>query len=186
LNVSSPTKYEIILDPEKYIVSKTDTKGVIEYGNDYFIEISGYSESEILGQPHSIIRHPSMPKIIFKMMWERINQGKNIMALVKNMAKDGRFYWVVTDFKSKKDTTNKIISHIAFRKAAPREAINAIEPIYKNLLEIEKTDGIEASEKYFQSYLKDKDISYDDFINKLIEGSNAIKVFFQTIKKIFS
>ena len=62
----TPIDHEIKLDPKRYIVSKTDPKGFIEYGNDYFVEISGYTEAELLGQPHSIIRHPDMPKIIYK------------------------------------------------------------------------------------------------------------------------
>ncbi|MEJ2500674.1 MAG: PAS domain S-box protein, partial [Campylobacterales bacterium] len=60
-----PVDEEIKLDPKKYIVSKTDPKGIIEYGNDYFVEISGYKESELIGQPHNIIRHPDMPKVVF-------------------------------------------------------------------------------------------------------------------------
>ncbi|MEJ2469266.1 MAG: PAS domain S-box protein, partial [Campylobacterales bacterium] len=66
-----PVDEEIKLDPKKYIVSKTDPKGIIEYGNDYFVEISGYKESELIGQPHNIIRHPDMPKVVFKLMWDR-------------------------------------------------------------------------------------------------------------------
>ena len=71
-----PIDRQIRLNPKKYIVSKTDPKGILEYGNDYFVEISGYSESELIGKPHNIIRHPDMPKAVFKMMWDRINEGK--------------------------------------------------------------------------------------------------------------
>ncbi|MEA2111286.1 MAG: PAS domain-containing protein [Campylobacterota bacterium] len=87
-----PVNEEIVLDPKQYIVSKTDRKGVIEYGNEYFVEISGYKESELIGTPHNLIRHPDMPKVAFKMMWERILKGENFIAIVKNLAKDGRYY----------------------------------------------------------------------------------------------
>ena len=178
---------EIQLNPKKYIVSKTDPKGIIEYGNDYFVEISGYSETELIGQPHSIIRHPDMPKIVFKMMWDRINNAQNIMAVVKNLAKDGSYYWVVTEFEPKLDPiTNKIISHTAYRKAAPKAAVAAMEPIYKKLLEIEKEGGMQASEKYLRGYLEEKSISYDELINELTGNKGLFKIFFTAMKKIFS
>ena len=182
-----PIDNEIKLSQKRYIVSKTDAKGIIEYGNDYFVEISGYSESELIGKPHSIVRHPDMPKVAFKLMWDRIKQGKNFMAVVKNLAKDGSYYWVVTDFEPKVDPlTNEIISHTAFRKAAPQKAIDAISPIYAKLLEIEKEGGMEASEKYLHGFLEENNTSYDDFINKLVGNSGLFKLFFTAMKKLFS
>jgi PAS domain S-box-containing protein len=182
-----PIDNEIKLNPKRYIVSKTDAKGIIEYGNDYFVEISGYTESELIGKPHSIVRHPDMPKIVFKLMWDRIKSAKNIMAIVKNLAKDGSYYWVITEFEPKVDPlTNKVISHTAFRKAAPQKAIDAIEPIYKKLLEVEKDGGIEASEKYLRTYLEERDVTYDDFVDKFIGSKGLSKVFFTLMKKLFS
>jgi len=182
-----PIHHEINLDPKRYIVSKTDPKGIIEYGNDYFVEISGYSEAELIGQPHSIIRHPDMPKIVFKMMWDRINKAQNIMAVVKNLAKDGSYYWVVTEFEPKVDPiTNKIISHTAFRKAAPKKAVEAIEPLYAKLLEIESTGGMQASEKYLRGLLEEKNMTYDEFINDIVGNKGIFKIFFTIMKKLFS
>jgi PAS domain S-box-containing protein len=177
---------EIVLNEKRYIVSKTDTKGDIIYANDYFIEISGYSNEELIRKPHNIIRHPDMPRILFKLMWQRIQTGQNIMALVKNRAKDGRYYWVITDFEAKKDKlTNEIVSYTAFRKAAPKDAINKIIPIYEKLLELEKLGGMKASEKYLQWYLEENNISYDDFINKLVNNKGLFKLFFTAMKKLF-
>ncbi|CZE47133.1 PAS domain-containing protein [Campylobacter geochelonis] len=181
-----PLNEEIVLDPKRYIVSKTDTKGIITYGNEYFIEIVGYSEDELIGQPHNIIRHPDMPKIVFKVMWDRINSGKNIKAIVKNLAKDGRYYWVVTDFEPKYDPlTNKIIGHTAYRKAAPKKAVEAIEPIYQKLLAIEATGGMEASGKFLVEYLDLKKVTYDEFVDSLIEYRGLTKLFFEAMKKLF-
>ncbi|MCF6330390.1 MAG: PAS domain-containing protein, partial [Sulfurimonas sp.] len=164
-----PTNKEVKLSSKRYIVSKTDTKGIIEYGNDYFVEISGYLEFELMGKPHSIIRHPDMPKIIFKFMWDRIKQGKNIMAIVKNLTKDGSYYWVITDFEPKRDPlTNEIVSYTAFRKAAPQKAIDTITPIYAKLLEIEKEGGMGASEKFLIGFLEERRTTYDDFIDDLV------------------
>lgn len=183
----TPINEQIQLSTKKYIVSKTDAKGIIEYGNDYFVEISGYTESELIGKPHNIIRHPDMPRVVFKMMWDRINRGKNIMAVVKNMAKDGRYYWVVTEFEPKIDPiSNDIISHTAFRKAAPQKAIDTMEPIYQKLLEIEKDGGMEASEKYLRGFFEEKRTTYDEFMDGVIGNTGLFKIFFNTMKKLFS
>jgi len=183
----TPINEQIQLSTKKYIVSKTDAKGIIEYGNDYFVEISGYTESELIGKPHNIIRHPDMPRVVFKMMWDRINRGKNIMAVVKNMAKDGRYYWVVTEFEPKIDPiSNDIISHTAFRKAAPQKAIDTMEPIYQKLLEIEKEGGMEASEKYLRGFFEEKRTTYDEFMDGVVGNTGLFKIFFNTMKKLFS
>ncbi len=90
-----PTNKEIKLNPRKYILSTTDLKGNITRVNDYFIEICKYSKEELIGAPHSIVRHPDMPKAIFYLMWQYIQNGNNITAVVKNMAKNGDHYWVI-------------------------------------------------------------------------------------------
>lgn len=182
----TPINEEIILDPKRYIVSKTDEHGVITFGNPYFVQISGYSERDLLGAPHNIIRHPDMPKIIFKMMWDRISEGKNMIAIVKNMAKDGRFYWVMTDFEPKIDpTTKKIISHTAYRKAPPREAIEKIEDLYKELLKAEERGDMAESERVFNEFLAKRGQNYDQFIDEITENQNAVKGFFTMMKKVF-
>jgi len=187
MNHATPIENEIKLNPKRYIVSKTDSKGIIEYGNDYFSEVSGYSIEELIGQPHNILRHPDMPKVVFKMLWDRINKAQNIMAVVKNLAKDGSYYWVVTEFEAKVDPlSNEIISHTAFRKAAPKKAVDAMEPIYAKLLELEKTGGVEASEKYLRGYLEENNTTYDELIDKLVGNHGVFKLFFTAMKKIFS
>ncbi|MEA1983670.1 MAG: PAS domain-containing protein [Campylobacterota bacterium] len=183
----TPNNNEIKLDSKRYIVSKTDAKGIIEYGNDYFVEISGYSDAELIGQPHSILRHPDMPKVIFKMMWERISAANNIMAVVKNLSKDGSYYWVVTEFEPKVDSiTNEVISYTAFRKAVSQKAIDTMEPIYKKLLDIEKDAGVDASEKYLRGFLEDKHKTYDQFIDEVVGNKGVFKIFFTAMKKLFS
>lgn len=182
-----PIDKEIKLSTKRYIVSKTDPKGFIEYGNDYFVEVSGYSEAELIGKPHSIVRHPDMPRIVFKMMWDRINKGQNIMAVVKNLAKDGSHYWVVTEFEPKVDPiSNEILSHTAFRKAAPQKAIDVMTPIYQKLLEIEKEGGMEASEKYLRGFLEENNTTYDAYIDEIVENRGLFKLFFKAMKKMFS
>lgn len=182
----TPINEAVKLDKHKYIMSRTDTRGIIEFGNDYFFEISGYSAQELIGKPHSIIRHPDMPGVIFKLMWDRLKQGKNIFAVVKNLSKDGRYYWVTTKFEIKKHPVdNSIVGYMAFRQAASPSTIATIEPLYKDLLEIERSGGIDASEKYLIGYLDSKRTTYDDYINEVIGNKGAFKLFFTAMAKLF-
>ncbi len=166
----TPIDEEILLDPKRYIVSETDEKGKITYANDYFQEVSGYTEDELIGKPHSIVRHPDMPKVVFKLLWQTIGAGKNINAVVKNLAKDGRYYWIFTEFEIRKDTdTGEIIGYHASRKKISRHVIEIIAELYAKLLEIEEKDGVDASEKYLVSFLKDKgdDIEFADIMEEI-------------------
>ncbi len=166
----TPVNKEIALDPKRYIVSETDEKGKITFANDYFIEVSGYSLDELMGKPHSIVRHPDMPKVVFKLLWETISQGKNINAVVKNLAKDGRYYWIFTEFETRKDTdTGEIIGYHAARKSISKHVLEIIADLYAELLEIEKTDSVEASEKYLVSFLKEKgdDIEFANIMEEI-------------------
>lgn len=152
-----PIDEEIVLDRSKYIESQTDTRGVITFCNDYFAEISGYTKEELIGQPHNIVRHPDMPKVVFKLLWERIQAGKNILAVIKNLAKDGRYYWVFTHFEILRDlNTKEIIGYKAYRKATSKHITDVLLPLYKKLVEIESKDGIIASEEYLNNFLKSK------------------------------
>ena len=165
-----PKDEEIPLDPKRYIVSENDEKGRITFANDYFCEVSGYTKEELIGQPHSIVRHPDMPKVVFKLLWQTIKQGKNINAVVKNLAKDGRYYWIFTEFEIRKDTdTGEIIGYHASRKTISRHVIEIIAELYKKLLEIEKSEGVEASERYLVSFLKEKgdDIEFSDIMEEI-------------------
>ena len=180
-----PTGKEIKLNPKQYIVSKTDTTGKIIYGNDYFSEISGYKETELIGQPHNILRHPDMPKAVFYLMWQYLQNGRNIMAVVKNLSKNGNHYWVVTDFDIKRDRSGNVRHYIAFRQAAPKHVIKAIEPLYARLLEVEKEHGMEASIEYLNGYLEEKHMNYDQFIEDLAKPKGLGAMFFATMKKMF-
>src|SRR5579871_2355063 len=90
-----PTNHEVTFGDDEIIVSKTDIKGHIQYANEVFLRISGYSENEVLGEPHNVIRHPDMPRCIFKLLWDTISSGHEIFAYVKNLCKDGSYYWVL-------------------------------------------------------------------------------------------
>jgi PAS domain S-box-containing protein len=177
---------EIKLSDIKPIVSTTNLKGHIKYCNKYFQEVSGYTEEELLGSPHNIIRHPDMPKVIFKLMWERIKQDKDILAIVKNKTKDGNYYWVTTLFETKfHPLTKHRDGYLALRKAAPRNAIEKITPLYAKLVEIEKNEGIEASEDYLIDYLVEQDMDYDTYVQDLVNYKGMVNKFFGGLKKMF-
>jgi len=178
-----PVDKEINLDPTKTIMSKTDTRGIIEYANEYFMEISGYEEFELMGRPHNIIRHPDMPKTIFKLMWDSIEKGQNIHAFVKNMAKDGRYYWVLTNFEIKKDAEGNVISYYARRKAAPRNAIYEIDRLYYILKSIENKQDMQTALNYFIGMLEEKNMTYNQFILSILEvNQQQLSEYFSDLK----
>lgn len=181
------TGKEIKLSNIKSIISRTDLKGKIEYCNKYFIEISGYEERELVGSPHNIIRHPDMPKVIFKFMWDRLKKHEDILAVVKNRAKNGDHYWVTTLFETKYHPFDKKPEgYLALRKAVPERAVKIIEPFYQKLLEIEKEEGIQASEKYLLKYLRDQDKTYDEWIRDVVEYRGLVVQFFNAMRKMFT
>lgn len=124
-----------------------------------------------------------MPKIVFKVLWDRLFEGKNIHALVKNLAKDGSYYWVLTNFETRYDENGKIIAHFSRRKAPPRYAIDAIIPIYRALVDIENAEGIEASESFLMNFLKEKGVDYDTFILQVLNISQEqLDLYFSDAK----
>jgi len=120
------------------ILSQTDASGVITYANRLFCEVSGYSVDELVGRPHNIIRHPDMPAGVFTKMWETIKDGQVWNGLVKNLRKDGRFYWVDTEILPIKDEDFNVVGYIAARKIASRKDIHESQEIYKKMLKDEQ------------------------------------------------
>ena len=164
-----PIDKEVVWDKTQTIMSKTDLFGTIEYVNQAFADVSGFEEDELMTHPHNIIRHPDMPKVIFKVLWDNIKAGNQFHGIVKNLTKSGRYYWVITDFEYSRDAKGTIQNYIARRKAVPQSVIdNHIAPLYKKLLEIEQTSGVSTSEKYLTGYLEDLNLSYVDLITKFM------------------
>lgn len=156
---------ELYFDENLFIVSKTDLKGKITYGNDLFIEISGYTEKELIGAPHSILRHSDMPRAVFKLLWDRIQSGKEVFAYVKNRAKSGKFYWVhayVTPIVDSRK--NQIIGYHSVRRSPSKKGIEIVEPLYRKMLDAEKSGGIQASTALLNTTLSQLKVSYDEFI----------------------
>ncbi|RBW59293.1 histidine kinase [Tenacibaculum sp. E3R01] len=162
---------EVKWDKTQTIISKTDIHGTILYMNDAFEEASEYNKIELIGEPHNIIRHPDMPKVAFKVLWNALKKGENFHAIVKNLTRTGRYYWVITDFTVDKNEQGEITGYTGRRKAVPNGVIEKIEPLYKTLLEIEKIKGEKASELYFDAFLKEETKkTYDEFVIDLFQS----------------
>ena len=167
----TPNGNEKKLSPNDFIISKTDTKGKITYCNRIFIDLAGYTEAELLSKPHSIVRHPDMPKLIFKLLWDRVKAKKEIFAYVKNLCKDGGHYWVYANVTASTDHSSKVVGYYSVRRKPSQKALDTIEPLYKELLAREKNGGMEASQRYMDEVLKEKGVSYDEFIVCLQKGA---------------
>ena len=139
------TNKEKVMSDNDFIVSKTDTKGYITYCNRIFVEMAGWSRFELIGANHNIIRHPHMPKIAFKILWDLVQSKKEFFGFVKNLRKDGGFYWVFAYITPDLDRNGNIIGYSSFRKKPSRKGIETLEPIYRQLVEAERSGGMQAS-----------------------------------------
>ena len=116
----------------KYVVSNTDLKGTITYANDAFIELSGFSQEELIGKNHNVVRHPDMPPAAFQYLWDTINDGRPWRGTVKNRAKDGDHYWVDA-FVVPVREGDKTVGYMSVRSEPSREQIKQAEALYKQL-----------------------------------------------------
>ena len=176
---------EIRFSKKKFIVSKTDIKGNILFVNKNFTEISGYSEAELIGEAHNISRHPDMPRAIFYLIWQNLLKGRPISGVIKNLAKDGRYYWVISDFEAKLNSDGSINSLTAFRRSAPQNVIEIMEELYASLLAIEKKHGMEKSLVYLQGFLEEKELNYNDFIFELSTPKGMMSTLLNNFKRMF-
>jgi len=119
------------------IVSSTDLKGIITYANRTFCNIAGYTKQELTGKNHNIVRHPDMPKAAFKELWDTIQAGKEWTGVVKNLRKDGQYYWVYSHITPIMDKEGEIIGYTAARRPATTAEIDEVVPVYKALIEEE-------------------------------------------------
>lgn len=168
-----PSGNELFFDESEIIVTKTNPKGNITYANDVFIRLSGYHEEELLGAQHSIVRHPEMPRAIFKLLWETIQTKEEIFAYVKNMSRNGDYYWVFAHVTPSYSVDGDITSFHSNRRVPNRKILEkTIEPLYKSLLEEEKKHnnkktGLEKSYEKLMEVLEQKGKNYDEFILSL-------------------
>ena len=121
---------ETVLDKNAFLVSETDAKGIIKFANEDFCKIAGYTLSELIGNPHSMVRHSDMPKKAFKSLWDTVQKGNIWTGYVKNATKDGGYYWVfatVYPFES----SDGSMGYLSCRRKPTNEEIQKAEILYK-------------------------------------------------------
>jgi PAS domain S-box-containing protein len=154
------------------IVSKSDKDGNITYTNPIFMKISGYMQGELLDKPHSILRHPDMPKIIFKYLWDSLHKGDDVVAYVKNLCKDGDYYWVLATVKTAKNPDGSFRNYMSTRRCITDSAKKTISEFYAKLLEAEKSGGMESSQKLLDEFCKQNNITNAQEFNKFMNDLN--------------
>lgn len=164
-----PSGKERTFAEDEIIVSKTDTKGRLTYVNDVFLAVSGFTETELIGQPHSMIRHPDMPRCIFKLLWDTIASGKELFAYVMNLSKNGDHYWVLAHVTPDLGPDGQVTGYHSNRRVPRRDALSKIQPLYQSLLKIEagaadRKQGMEAAFAALADQLKREGKPYAEFV----------------------
>lgn len=167
-----PTGRESPFHAEELIVSKTDPKGRITYANEVFLRVAQFTEREVLGQPHSLVRHPDMPRCVFKLLWDTLEAKKEIFAYVLNMTKHGDHYWVFAHVTPTLDAQGAIVGYHSNRRCPYPEQIEKVKPLYGLLLaEEQKYDdrkiGMNAAFNLLVQLLQNQGVSYDEFVFSL-------------------
>ncbi len=169
----SLTGVERFFDRNDIIVSKTDLKGHITYANRTFLNIAGYTENEVMGAPHSIIRHPDMPRCVFQLLWDTIQAKKEIFAYVLNRAKSGDHYWVLAHVTPSFDKQGQIDGYHSNRRVPDKKIVEGkVIPLYQMLLAEEerhnnRKEGMKRATDILINLLQEKGIGYDEFVFSL-------------------
>lgn len=170
---STPTNIEVQFEKDDFIVSKTDLRGRITYANRSFCKVAGYSERELIGQPHSILRHPDMPRAVFKLLWDTLGERREIFAYVKNMTRRGDYYWVFAHVTPSYDANGNVIGYHSNRRVPDRKVITqTIAPLYASLLSEERRhrngkEALSAGWQMLSELVTSRKMSYDELIFSL-------------------
>lgn len=180
---AQPTGRAARFDADEIIVSKTDLKGQITYANEVFQRVSGYSEHELLGAPHNIIRHPDMPASVFKLLWDRLGEGREVFAYVLNLARNGDHYWVFAHVTPSRDASGRCVGYHSNRRVPYPDALAKVTPLYAAMRAAERRhgdyrEGMRASAALLTGALTDARLDYDAFVFSLsdrtrIDARNA-------------
>ncbi|MCB1940061.1 MAG: PAS domain-containing protein [Rhodocyclaceae bacterium] len=167
----TPSSVERKMRNDDFIVSKTTPKGIITYCNPIFVEFSGYTEEELIGTQHNIIRHPDMPRAAFKLVWDTIGSGKEVFAYVKNMSKDGSFYWVFAHITPDLDAAGTVVGYTSVRRCPKPSAVQTIDGVYKKMIDAEKAAGargaIAAGTAVLVSVMEEMGMGYEQLVFSL-------------------
>jgi len=165
----TPTGIECRFGDEELIVTKSDLKGRITHANDVFLRVSKYSRDEVIGAPHNLIRHPDMPRCVFKLLWDTIQAKKEVFACLLNMASDGDHYWVLAHVTPIVDAELAIVGYHSNRRKPTPAQIERAKEFYAKLRAEESRsdspkDGMQLGYELLMSMLDDKGLNYDEFV----------------------
>ena len=160
---------ELSFHTDEVIVSKTDLVGRITYANDVFCRLAGITTSEAIGKPHNLIRHPDMPRVIFKLLWDTLQGEEEIFAYVKNRSKTGKYYWVLAHVTPSYDQGHVLNGYHSNRRCPDRHQIEEVTGLYSTLLHEEgkyqnPEEGVEARRRLLANMLDEHGQSYPEFI----------------------
>jgi len=167
-----PSDREVRLEPNQSLIFKFSNEYKLEYVNDFFTDFTGYEIHDVIGEGVEGMKHSDIPKLISSMLYESVENKKNINIILKNTTKDGRFYWFLTDFQYEIDEENKLLSFKYYRRFPSKSAIPTLEKLYKKLLDIENHASIEVAEKYLYGFLEEKNMSFSEYTAFLSKGED--------------
>jgi PAS domain S-box-containing protein len=169
VSAQAPNGREISFGADEIIVSKTDLKGHITYANDVFCRVSGYHATDLLGQPHNVIRHPGMPRAVFKLLWDTVQAGEEIFAYVVNLASNGDSYWVFAHVTPSFDASRKMVGYHSNRRLPYADAMPKVRALYAQLLAEESRharprEAAAAGLALLQSTVRQAGVNYPEFV----------------------
>ncbi|MBW3085818.1 hypothetical protein KEM60_02029 [Austwickia sp. TVS 96-490-7B] len=170
----TPTGRERTFAPDELIVSKTDPQGRMTYANDVFLRISGYDVDDVIGRPHNLIRHPHMPRAVFRLLWERLGEGREVFAFINNLAQNGDHYWVLAHVTPSYDSQHRLVGYHSNRRCPHRDSIARAAEAYQPLLQEESRhahppDAATAALQLWLAQLAAQGMTYDTFVWSLID-----------------
>lgn len=168
-----PTGVERTFGVDELIVSKTDRRGVITYANDVFLRVSGYDMHEVVGRPHNLIRHPDMPRAVFQLLWDTLNERREIFAYINNLASDGAHYWVLAHVTPSYGPDGGVTGYHSSRRKPSSRAVADIAPLYARLVAEERQHptakaAVTASSSLLTELVAEQAASYDELVWSII------------------
>jgi PAS domain S-box-containing protein len=174
-----PTGLERAFAEDEIIVSKTDLKGRLTYVNDVFVRVSAFDEEALIGRPHNVIRHPDMPRALFRLLWETLEARRELFAYIVNLAADGAHYWVLAHVTPTLGASGQAVGYHSNRRTASREALDRVVPLYQELLQVERANGgaqqsTAASVQRLNDRLEEWGLSYDEWVWSLDTAGTGV------------
>ncbi|MDY7084851.1 MAG: PAS domain-containing protein [Actinomycetota bacterium] len=171
----TPTGVERTFREDEIIVTKTDIRGVMTYVNDVFLRVSALGESDAIGKPHNLIRHPDMPRAVFGLLWDTVKDGRELFAYVLNLAVDGAHYWVFAHVTPSYDAQDRIVGYHSSRRKPKPAAVTAAAKLYAQLRAEERRHAsapmaLEAGRRMMEETLAGLGVTYDEFVWDLTNG----------------